>query len=55
MVLAVGAASPGLLASVKPARLWARLTWRTAPPANAPLSLAIIHSNDTYGYVLPCG
>lgn len=53
--LALEKASPGPLASVRPGRLWALLTRRTPPRASGPLSLNIVHSNDTWGYVLPCG
>ncbi len=44
-----------LLASVGPARLLAMITRRTPPLASGPLKLTIVHSNDTWGYVSPCG
>lgn len=55
LFFAVAKASPELAASVQPARLWARLTGRVGPHVAEPLSLTVVHSNDTYGYFLPCG
>lgn len=44
-----------LLAAVGPQRLLDLFTRRPAPQAAGPLKLTIIHSNDTWGYVEPCG
>lgn len=43
------------LALVGPGRLLSLATRRLAPQANGPLGLTIVHSNDTWGYLLPCG
>ncbi len=45
----------GVLAWFGPSRLWNMLTTRPAPQAGGPLDLTIVHSNDTWGYVFPCG
>ncbi|HOG47735.1 MAG TPA: hypothetical protein PLJ35_21965 [Anaerolineae bacterium] len=37
-----------------PKRLLNAIARRLAPPSNA-LELTIFHTNDTYGYVFPCG
>jgi len=43
-----------LLAAAIPARLWALLTARPFK-GEGTLSLTILHTNDTWGYVYPCG
>ena len=42
-----------LLAAVGPGRLLAMFSRQ--PQAEGPLSLTILHTNDTWGYVFPCG
>ncbi len=44
-----------LVASLGPSRLLSLLTRRNPPPTSGPLDLTIVHSNDTWGYVAPCG
>jgi len=44
-----------LLASIGPGRLLAALTGLISPKPQGPLSLTVLHSNDTWGYLLPCG
>ena len=44
-----------LLASIGPDRIRGFVAGLFAPRSQGPLSLTIVHSNDTWGYVLPCG
>ncbi len=55
VALIVVVAGMGVLAWFGPSRLWTMLTARPAPQAGGPLSLTIVHSNDAWGYVFPCG
>ena len=44
-----------ILAAVGPTRLLALLTTHNPPVAKDALSLTILHTNDTWGYIFPCG
>jgi len=43
------------LASIGPGRLFGVLGRLVSPKAQGTLSLTILHSNDTWGYLFPCG
>lgn len=43
------------LASIGPGRLSGLLAGLFSPKGQGPLSLTIVHSNDTWGYIFPCG
>jgi 2',3'-cyclic-nucleotide 2'-phosphodiesterase (5'-nucleotidase family) len=44
-----------LFAAVGPDRLVALVANARVPKAQGPVSLTILHTNDTWGYVFPCG
>jgi hypothetical protein len=47
--------SLGLFTAFNPSMRWALLGSLASASGDAPIELALIHTNDTWGYVLPCG
>ncbi|MBN1402619.1 MAG: hypothetical protein JXA74_17390 [Anaerolineae bacterium] len=54
-ILAFVILSLGFLTALNPAMRWAVVGALVSAKGERPLDLTVVHTNDTWGYVLPCG
>jgi len=54
-VLGLSVVILAFLTSIGSCRLFTMVKELVSPGARGPISLTILHSNDTWGYIFPCG
>jgi hypothetical protein len=54
-LLAFVLVSLGFLTALNPAMRWAVVGALVSARGEQPLDLTVVHTNDTWGYILPCG